>query len=363
MTPANVVARAVRQVPPDYFTDGTQRAYLQERLPAPRRLLLRPHRQGEDGPLRRLRAATSTATTTTTSSTSVPPPVHPAEVPLLGRRPAAQRPADDQVGPRYLSAGGPAGARRERQRAQARGLPDQQQHEAARSPTSSAPVSASSSGWWAFPRPTPARGRATGTRTSGTTSPAASTRLPTSPRYSCSHASKSGLVRRAPPLGQQAVHGLLAVGRDPRLHVRPRDGHRRRPLQPRLPHVADYPHHRAQQDERHRIVPLGHRRPALGHEILDAPQLGTGTGFTIVDCDFFGPARQGRARRGIQERDVPVPELDLQLQKDFLIGRPRGSASPQRLQRHQPHEHRRLDRRIHPEDPGPNAELRHRPAV
>ena len=126
-----------------------------------------------------------------------------------------------------------------------------------------------------------------------------------------SDASKRGWYDALLVSGEQGVHGVLPLGRDPRVHVQPRDRDRRRPLQPRL-------------RQRRRPIRGTARSSTSGTGscspgIVGLPwdtrfstfiTLGTGTGYNIVYFDFFGP---GLAKvlnyNGFQKGTFPVSEL------------------------------------------------------
>jgi outer membrane receptor protein involved in Fe transport len=87
------------------------------------------------------------------------------------------------------------------------------------------------------------------------------------------------------------------------------------------PSVSDYPHHRTQFDEKHRIVASGIVGIPWDIRLSTLITLGTGTGFTIINGDFFGPGlSQVLLYDGKVGGTFPYQEIDLLLQKDFLIG-------------------------------------------
>ena len=85
--------------------------------------------------------------------------------------------------------------------------------------------------------------------------------------------------------------------------------------------VAAYPRHRAQYDERHRIVLSGIVGLPWDTRLSTLITLGTGTGYNVVYFDYFGP---GLAKvlnyDGFQSGTFPYQDIDLQLGKDFQLG-------------------------------------------
>ena len=117
---------------PEFFTDGNHRPAFTERVPAAPGSRLRPHGQGQDGRLRRLGALLRPRRVQRHPRRAVPAPVRGADVPLLGGRRSPATASRRSSGTRSTST--PAGLEsdpRTRRGAQARGLPDQQQHRAA----------------------------------------------------------------------------------------------------------------------------------------------------------------------------------------------------------------------------------------
>ena len=87
------------------------------------------------------------------------------------------------------------------------------------------------------------------------------------------------------------------------------------------PSVSAYPRHRTQFDERHRIVLSGIVGIPWDMRLSTLITLGTGTGFTIINGDFFGPGlSQVLLYDGHVSGTFPYQEIDLLLQKDFPIG-------------------------------------------
>ena len=85
--------------------------------------------------------------------------------------------------------------------------------------------------------------------------------------------------------------------------------------------VAAYPKHPTQFDERHRIVMSGIVGLPYDFRLSTLLTLGTGTGFTIINGDFFGPGlSQVLLYTGRQSGTFPYESWDLQLQKEFPIG-------------------------------------------
>jgi len=84
--------------------------------------------------------------------------------------------------------------------------------------------------------------------------------------------------------------------------------------------VAAYPRHRAQFDERHRIVLSGIVGLPWDVQFSTFLTLGTGTGFNIVNGDFFGPGlSQVLNYDGFLKGTFPYQSWDLQLQKDVYF--------------------------------------------
>jgi hypothetical protein len=84
--------------------------------------------------------------------------------------------------------------------------------------------------------------------------------------------------------------------------------------------VAAYPRHRAQYDERHRIVLSGLVGLPWDTRLSTLITLGTGTGYNIINGDFFGPGlSQVLNYDGFQKGTFPYQSWDVQLQKDFLL--------------------------------------------
>ena len=84
--------------------------------------------------------------------------------------------------------------------------------------------------------------------------------------------------------------------------------------------VSAYPKHPTQFDERHRIVLSGIVGLPWDVRLSTLLTLGTGTGFNIVNGDFFGPGLgQVLLYTGRQSGTFPYQSWDLQAQKDFLI--------------------------------------------
>lgn len=85
--------------------------------------------------------------------------------------------------------------------------------------------------------------------------------------------------------------------------------------------VAAYPRHRAQYDERHRIVLSGIVGLPWDTRLSTLITLGTGTGYNLVYFDYFGP---GLAKvlnyDGFQSGTFPYQDIDMQLGKDFQLG-------------------------------------------
>jgi hypothetical protein len=85
--------------------------------------------------------------------------------------------------------------------------------------------------------------------------------------------------------------------------------------------VAAYPRHRAQFDERHRIVLSGIVGLPWDTRLSTLITLGTGLGYNLVYFDYFGP---GLAKvlnyDGFQKGTFPYQDIDLQLGKDFQLG-------------------------------------------
>ena len=85
--------------------------------------------------------------------------------------------------------------------------------------------------------------------------------------------------------------------------------------------VPAYPRHRTQFDERHRIVLSGIVGLPWDTRLSTLITLGTGTGFNIINGDFFGPGlSQVLNYDGFQRGTFPYQDVDVQLQKDFPIG-------------------------------------------
>jgi hypothetical protein len=84
--------------------------------------------------------------------------------------------------------------------------------------------------------------------------------------------------------------------------------------------AAAYPRHRAQYDERHRIVLSGIVGLPWSTRLSTLITLGTGTGYNIINGDFFGPGlSQVLNYDGFQKGTFPYQSWDVQLQKDFFI--------------------------------------------
>jgi len=84
--------------------------------------------------------------------------------------------------------------------------------------------------------------------------------------------------------------------------------------------VSDYPRHRAQYDERHRIVLSGIVGLPFDVQLSTLLTLGTGTGYNLIFGDFFGPGLSKVLNfEGFQSGTFPYQDWDVQLQKDVYL--------------------------------------------
>ena len=138
---------------------------------------------------------------------------------------------------------------------------------------------------------------------------------------------------------EQPFTAAVEVGRAAHLHAGPGGGDRRRPVQPRLHHVAAYPRHPTATDERHRIVATGIYQLPAGFRASAFIQLASGVGFTIEDFSRgFGdqreadPALYRPARRHLQLQERgPAPGQAVPLRRPPGLRAERPGVQPVQL--------------------------------